>query len=87
MGEDIASLIADESEVDHMIEYYNRCIQAYYIGFSEYVDVSHISDNCIYEMILIKFGYRLVENYKFSETQDERKLFIDTLQKIYVMKA
>ena len=86
MGEDIASLIADESEVDHMIEYYNRCIQAYYIGFSEYVDVSHISDNCIYEMILIKFGYRLVENYKFSESTDERALSIDTLQKIYEMK-
>ena len=86
MGEDIASLIADESEVDHMIEYYNRCTQAYYTGFSEYTDISHISDNCIYEMILIKFGYRLVENYKFSESTDERALSIDTLQKIYEMK-
>lgn len=86
MGEDIASLIADESEVDHMIEYYNLCTQAYYVGFSEYADISHISDNCIYEMILIKFGYRLVECFKFSETPDERTLFIDTLQKVYEMK-
>lgn len=86
MGEDIASLIADESDVNYMIEYYKRCLPAYYKGFSEYVDISHISDNCIYEMILIKFGYVLVENYKFGDTPDERALSLNTLQKIYDMK-
>lgn len=86
MGEDIASLIADESDVNYMIEYFNRCIPAYYKGFSEYTDISHISDSCIYEMILIKFGYRLVEGYKFAESQDEKELCLNTLQKIYEMK-
>jgi len=86
MGEDIASLIADEADIDHMVEYYHRCIKAYYTGFSEYADISHISDDCIHEMILIKFGYRLVEGYKFTETPDGKTNHLNMLQKIYEMK-
>lgn len=86
LGEDIASLIADEADIDHMVEYYHRCIKAYYTGFSEYADISHISDNCIHEMILIKFGYRLVEGYKFTETPDGKTYHLNMLQKIYEMK-
>ena len=92
LGEDIASLIADEADVAHMVEYYNRCIPAYYRGFSEHVDVSHITDHCIYELILVMFGYRLVEWYlnagsgnELQETNDEKILHLDTLQKIYEM--
>lgn len=86
MGEDIASLITDEADVSHMIEYYQKCIPAYYSGFSEYSDVSHITDNCIYELILMMFGYRLVEWYKFAETPDNKTVQLNTLQKIYEMK-
>lgn len=86
MGEDIASLIADEADVDHMVEYYNKCVPAYYKGFSSYVDVSHISDHCIQELILVMFGYRLIEWYKFAESPDEKLLHLNTLQKIYEMK-
>lgn len=86
MGEDMASLIADESDVNYMIEYYKRCVPAYYKGFSEYADISHITDNCIYEMILMKFGYRLVEEYKFGDSPDEKALSLSILQKIYEMK-
>jgi thiamine kinase-like enzyme len=92
IGEDLASLIADEADVEHMVEYYRRCIPAYYKGFSEYVDISHITDNCVYELILLMFGYRLVEWYmnaaeenQLEETDDERALHIHTLQKIYEM--
>ena len=85
MGEDIASLIADESDVNHMLEYYQRCIPAYYKGFSEYADISTITDNCIREFIIIKFGYRLVECFKFAKSQDEKTLHLNTLQKIYEM--
>ncbi|WP_213586165.1 aminoglycoside phosphotransferase family protein [Paenibacillus sp. J2TS4] len=86
MGEDIASLITDEADVCHMVEYYQKCIPAYYRGFSEYADVSHISDHCIRELILIMFGYRLVEWYKFAEFPEDKLLHINTLQKIYEMR-
>lgn len=93
IGEDIASLITDEADIEHMVECYHRCIPAYYKGFSEYADISHITDNCVYEMILLMFGYRLVEGYmnagsgnKLQETVDERTVHIHTLQKIYEMR-
>jgi len=86
LGEDLASLIADESDVDHMVEYYQRCVPTYYKGFSEYADVSHIADHCVYEMILLAFGYRLVEWYLHTEDDDEKTKHVLTLQKIYEMK-
>lgn len=86
MGEDIASLITDEADVPHMIEYYQKCIPAYYRGFSEYAGVSHISDHCIYELILVMFGYRLVEWYKFAESPEDKSMHLNTLQKIHEMR-
>lgn len=86
LGEDIASLIADDADVVHMIENFKNCIPAYYKGFSEYADVSYIKDNCIYEMILLMYGYRNVEGYKFAETLEEKELCLKTLQKIYEIK-
>ena len=82
-GEDIASLLADEADVTHMAENYRRCVKAYYRGFAEYTDVSHIRNSHIREFILFLFGYRLVEGIKFAETQEEKKLQLYTLQKIY----
>ncbi|MFC5603168.1 phosphotransferase family protein [Sporosarcina koreensis] len=87
LGEDLASLIADESDINHMLEYYQRCVPAYYKGFSEYVDVSHIADHCVYEMILLAFGYRLVESYLFTEDEDQKTKQVLTLQQIYEMKT
>ncbi|MDW0118189.1 aminoglycoside phosphotransferase family protein [Sporosarcina thermotolerans] len=87
LGEDLASLIADEADINHMVEYYQRCVPAYYKGFSEYVDVSHIADHCVYEMILLIFGYRLVESYLYAEDEDEKTNLVTTLQKINEMKA
>jgi hypothetical protein len=92
LGEDIASLIADEADIDQMVEYYHRCVPAYYMGFSEYTDISHITNHCVRELILFKYGYRLVEWYldagsgdKIQETNDEKELQLKTLQKIYEM--
>jgi hypothetical protein len=87
MGEDLASLIADEADVPHMVEYYQRCVPAYYKGFAENADVSHITDPCVYELILMMFGYRLIEWYKFAESPEQKTLHLDTLQKIYEMKS
>jgi len=86
MGEDIASLIADEADVCHMVEYCRKCIPAYYKGFSEYVDMSHISDHCVYELILVMFGYRLVEGFKFAESPKDQSTHLNTLQKIHEMR-
>ncbi|QJD88231.1 aminoglycoside phosphotransferase family protein [Cohnella herbarum] len=87
LGEDLASLIADEADIEHMVEYYHRCVPAYYKGFSEYADVSPIADHCVYEMILLVFGYRLVEGYLHTEDDDEKTKLVHTLQKIYEMKT
>jgi len=86
MGEDIASLIADEADVCHMVEYYQKCIPAYYRGFKEYADVSHFSGHCVHELILIMFGYRLVEGYKFAESPEHKSKHINTLIKIHEMR-
>ncbi|MGC5774068.1 phosphotransferase [Paenibacillus pabuli] len=86
LGEDIASLIADEADINHMVEYYQRCVPAYYKGFSEYATVSSVADHCVYEMILLIFGYRLVEGYLHTEDDHEKTKLVHTLQKIYEMK-
>jgi hypothetical protein len=70
-----------------MVEYYQRCVPAYYKGFSEYTDVSSIADHCVYELILLVFGYRLVEWYLHTEDNDEKTKQVRTLQKIYEMKT
>jgi len=85
-GEDMASLIADEADVEHMVEYYHSCVPAYYRGFSEYADLSGIADDCVYDLILLMFGYRLVEWYINAGSAEGKKLQLDTLQKIYEMK-
>lgn len=85
LGEDIASLIIDESDVNHMVEYYKICTPAYYKGFSEYVDTSHIEKSYIYELILFGFGYRLVETFKFAKKESDRELAKETLEQVYKM--
>lgn len=87
LGEDLASLIADEADTDHMVEYYQRCVPAYYKGFSDHADVTTIANHCVYELILLVFGYRLVEWYLHTEEHDEKAKHVDTLQKIYEMKT
>lgn len=86
MGEDIASLIADEADIDRMVEHYQRCVPAYYKGFLEYADVPPIANNCIYEMIILVFGYRLVEWYLHEEDEEKKNKHAQTLQKIYEIK-
>ncbi len=86
MGEDIASLIIDETDTDYLLEYYGKLVPAYYKGISEYMDTSLINNNYIWEMILIKFGYRIVSYYMFARSPEAKKEQINALQKIYEMK-
>lgn len=88
LGEDIASLIADEVDLDHMIEYYQRCVPAYYRGFAEYAgEIAPLAGHCVYEFILLVFGYRLVEGYLHAEDDDKKKECLDTLEKVYELKS
>ncbi|MRN53760.1 aminoglycoside phosphotransferase family protein [Paenibacillus monticola] len=87
LGEDLASLIADEADIDHMVEYYQRCVPTYYKGFSEYAVAPPVANHCVYEMSLLVFGYRLVESYLHTEDDDEKTKLLHTLQKIYEMKT
>ncbi|MCL2007459.1 MAG: aminoglycoside phosphotransferase family protein [Treponema sp.] len=86
LGEDIASLLADEADVDNMKENYLRCVPAYYKGFCEYSNVS-VKDNCIHEFILALFGYRFIEWFLRAKAPEEKSYHIETLQKVYDLKA
>ncbi|MCK6076755.1 phosphotransferase [Paenibacillus silvae] len=86
-GEDLASLIADEADMDHMVEYYQRCVPAYYKGFAAYAEAPPLDEHCVYEMILIVFGYRMVENYLHADSDEEKEQQTRTLQKIYEIKG
>ena len=85
-GEDIASLIADDTDPMHLGDYYRRCVPAYYQSFAEWADVSSIEDTYIREMILFKFGYRLVRRYLLGASDEGRYCQIQALQQIYDMK-
>ena len=87
LGEDIASLIADEANLDHIVENYQRCVFAYYKGFSEYADAPSIAESCIYELILLMFGYKWIEYYLHTDDDDEKKNYIKTFEKIYELKT
>ncbi|MCL2774465.1 MAG: aminoglycoside phosphotransferase family protein [Oscillospiraceae bacterium] len=87
MGEDMAGLIADDiTDMKYLDEYYHRFIPAYYKGISEYMDISAIDDNYIWEMILIEFGYRYVQRYMFAESTEYKNQQITALQKLYEIK-
>jgi thiamine kinase-like enzyme len=86
LGEDIASLIADETAPGLMVSCYENCVPEYYRGFSEHVSTYSIRDNCVYELILIMFGYRLIEWFKFAKSAEEKDLQLSTMQKIYELR-
>jgi len=89
LGEGIANLIVDEADYEYMLERYQRCVLAYYRGFSEYADISAVSDHCIFEMALFMQGYKLVGWYMDALNANldwARELNLNTLQKIYEMR-
>jgi thiamine kinase-like enzyme len=86
MGEDISSLIADESDLKSMVSLYKRCVPAYAKGFSEHWDISGIKNLLVWERIILMFGYRIVEWYLDGESDAEKDYQLETLQKIYEME-
>ncbi|MCL2592814.1 MAG: aminoglycoside phosphotransferase family protein [Defluviitaleaceae bacterium] len=87
LGEDLASLIADDYDFDSFEECCQKLIPAYYNGIAEFMDISNIDKKFIKEMILIKFGYRAVQNFMFSDDDEEREEALTALQKIFEMET
>ena len=83
LGEDIASLIADETAGVKISEYFRRFVPAYLEGVSGYMGIPRDFGRHIKNMIVIKFGYRVAQAYMFAESEDARDESISILQGIY----
>ncbi len=70
LGEYIASLIADEGDVDHMAENFDKIVPSYLEGFTQYVPIESFNPTIIVDMILAMYGYRIVEWYFFAQTDN-----------------
>ena len=86
LGEDMASLIVDGMDVGRFEENYRRLVPVYLKGVSEYTKLPPIDENFILTMILIKFGYRMMQQYMFSKDPEEKNQGVNALQKIYEMR-
>ncbi len=85
-GEDIASLIADETDPSKMMDYFSQCIPAYQDGFFQSAGIKVNAYQNIHDIILMMFGYRLVESFKFAKNQADQNLAKDSLQAFYEMQ-
>jgi len=86
VGEDIASLIVDDTETENLHAYYRRLIPAYNDGISRYIDAPPVESKLIWEMMLLKFGYRLVQEHLFTTSDEARKETVSRLQTLYDMQ-
>lgn len=87
LGEDIASLIIDGMDVDRFEENYRRLVPVYLKGVSEFMSVSPIDETHILTITLIKFGYRMLQEYMYSESLEEKSYGVNALQKIYEVRT
>jgi len=67
-------------------EYFRRLIPAYIKGISEHLEIPRNFNKYIQEIILIVFGYRLVQNHMFTESPEVKEEQVIRLQKIYEMR-
>ncbi len=72
LGEDIASLVADDVDFDSFEENLKNCVPAYLRGVAEYADVSGVDSLHLRDQILIKFGWRMMQSYMFTRSPDEK---------------
>jgi len=92
LGEDIASLIIDDTNSDDQVELYKRLIPAYYKGLAKHMRFSDLKHNYIHEIMLIKEGYRNISRYinweknRLDWELAERGDFVRRLQNIFDMK-
>jgi hypothetical protein len=82
VGEDIASLIADETDAAQIGTYCRRLVPAYYAGLSEHMALPPIDSIPIRDMIVLKFGYRFLQQVMFSESPEPKAQAILALEEI-----
>lgn len=75
LGEDLASLIADDTPTSHLNAWFESLFSNYIKGFQSNGAASVLEPRDIVVMILIKYGYRLVDEYWFANSKS-RKLEI-----------
>lgn len=84
-GEDIASLIADETPAGRIGEYYQRLLPAYYKGIGESLTLPPMETLPIREMILFKFGFRFLQQLMFSKSQSLKDEAVQALTEIHAL--
>ena len=85
IGEDIASLIADETDPAQIGVYAQRLIPAYYSGLRETMVLPPMNTLPIRDMILLKFGYRFLQQILFANDTKAKEQAILALEQIYSM--
>ncbi len=86
LGEDIASLIIDDTNNDNLMQYYKRLIVAYRKGISGYIDIPSNLEEVIWKMMLIKFGYRILQGYMFTTVAEDKSEQAEKLQRLFEMR-
>ncbi len=87
LGEDVASLIGDDTPTDLLIHYFNHLLDAYQRGLRNHHIQASISKDDIINIILIKYGYRLIQNYMFEEDLEMKSAIVQRLQTFYFIRA
>jgi hypothetical protein len=82
IGEDIASLIADETEPGSIGRLAEKLVPAYYRGLQETISLPPMREIPVREMILIKFGYRFFQQALFAREQAAKDSAILALEQI-----
>lgn len=83
VGEDIASLIADETPASQIGAYCQTLLPAYYRALAKRVPLPPIGAIPVREMILFKFGYRFLQRLMVSGPQAEKKEAVRALEAIF----
>lgn len=87
LGEDLASLIGDDTPTNLLVHYFNHLMDAYQRGLRNHHIHTYISKNDIINIILIKYGYRLIQNYMFEEDFEMKSAIVQRLQTFYLIQA
>jgi hypothetical protein len=83
LGEDLASLIGDDTPTEKVAEYFERLVPAYNKGLNQHTKQTSIQYLSIIQMILIKYGYRLIQNHMFSSMDKNKIEIVKRLQTMF----